>query len=366
MAGQSAELWVDAAAAHARPPAGVPGLDASALAWAGGRLLVDRIGPVVLDLSAYGGGSAEAAGSRWVGGTLGARAARRIGAFSVDGRAELFGVGHTQPHAYRVHAFSFTPRVARAVGPFTVSARAEVTRGRWRFDGGPVGFAGELEGRLGLAGGGLALARPLGRAWVETSLDIYDATNGAADGLYTALGTSGRFAVGRADLSLGAAYWRTPAGNELGLDATVATQIADRLVAYARVERAPTDPLYGTPRDLTASFGVSWRVTKKRLARAMPVVELAEPIGRGRKVRFQLAGGVADRAAVAGSFTDWKPRPMQRAQDRWVLEVVLEPGIHHFGFVLDDGRWFVPDDAPGIVDDGWGQRNASLVIVEGR
>ena len=102
-----------------------------------------------------------------------------------------------------------------------------------------------------------------------------------------------------------------------------------------------------------------------RQAPTLPVVEVAEPVGRGRRVRFQVEGGIAERVALAGSFTDWKPHPMHRTPDRWVLELILEPGVHHFGFLLDGERWYVPDDAPGIVDDGWGQKNASFVIQEG-
>jgi hypothetical protein len=45
----------------------------------------------------------------------------------------------------------------------------------------------------------------------------------------------------------------------------------------------------------------------------------------------------------------------------WVLEIPLQAGTYHFGF-LADGEWFVPEDAPGQVNDDWGQMNATIVV----
>ena len=39
----------------------------------------------------------------------------------------------------------------------------------------------------------------------------------------------------------------------------------------------------------------------------------------------------------------------------------LPPGVYHFGFRVD-GEWYVPEDAPGRVSDGYGQVNATLVV----
>lgn len=340
------------------------------LGWIGGRLLVDRAGPLALDLSAHGGRSADATGSRWLSGVGGGTFTRRMGSWLVDGRVEWFGIHHARPDTYRAHALRFAPRAVRAVGPFTVSAVAEVSRGGWRI-GGPAekgaqaNAISDLEGGLRLTGGGLALGRGVGSTWLEGSIAVYDAINGTVDGTFAAVGTSGRFAIGPAAISLNATYWRTPIDGELDISAAISTRVSSRLVAYASVETGRTDPLLGTPRSSTASLGMSWRVARSRRTQDLPVVEVAERVGRGRRVRFQIAGGVAERIALAGSFTDWQPRPMRRDRDLWVLDLVLEPGIHHFGFLLDGERWFVPGHAPGLVDDGWGRKNASFVIQEG-
>ncbi|NLG62909.1 MAG: hypothetical protein GX539_11760, partial [Candidatus Cloacimonetes bacterium] len=65
---------------------------------------------------------------------------------------------------------------------------------------------------------------------------------------------------------------------------------------------------------------------------------------------------------VAGSFNAWTPVAMQRDGNDWTVTLHLEPGSYTFSFRKADGTWFVPDDAPGVVEDGFGQRNATLVV----
>ncbi|HEX6937880.1 MAG TPA: glycogen-binding domain-containing protein [Longimicrobiales bacterium] len=370
MSAQSLDVWVDAAAAHARPPAGVPDVDPSMLGWIGGRLRVDRLGPLALDLSGRGGRSAESAGGTWLDGAIGVQAARWLGALNASGRIELFGLDYRRPFSYHAYGFKAAPRLAHTIGSFIVSAHGEFTRGGWRLAGpldtGPGNsINSSADGPIALTGGGLVVGRAVGPAWLEASAEAYDATNGDADGTFAALGVSAAFSAGAADVSLGGAYWSTPRGTELGLGATISARLGERSVAFATVEKSATDPLFGTPGSVTASIGMSVRLAERRIGGTAPVAEITEPAGRGRKVRFQLPGRTADRVALAGTFTDWEPRPMKRAGEQWILELVLEPGVHHFVFLLDGDRWYVPDNAPGIVDDGWGRRNASLVIVEG-
>jgi len=44
-----------------------------------------------------------------------------------------------------------------------------------------------------------------------------------------------------------------------------------------------------------------------------------------------------------------------------VVEVTMEPGTHHFGYVVD-GEWYVPENEQSVVADEWGRTNAILVI----
>ncbi|MFW5951061.1 MAG: hypothetical protein ACOCVZ_02985 [Gemmatimonadota bacterium] len=52
---------------------------------------------------------------------------------------------------------------------------------------------------------------------------------------------------------------------------------------------------------------------------------------------------------------------MERTRNGWTWRGVLGHGLYHFGFLVD-GQWALPPDAPGVVDDGWGRKNASLVV----
>ncbi len=52
---------------------------------------------------------------------------------------------------------------------------------------------------------------------------------------------------------------------------------------------------------------------------------------------------------------------MRREGNRWIAELSVPIGTHHYGFMVDD-EWYVPDDAPDVVPDEWGRRSATLVI----
>jgi 1,4-alpha-glucan branching enzyme len=76
---------------------------------------------------------------------------------------------------------------------------------------------------------------------------------------------------------------------------------------------------------------------------------------------FRLKRPEADSVSVMGDFTAWKPVPMRRQGGTWVARTPLEPGLYHFGFLVD-GEWFVPEDAPGRVTDEFGRVNATVAV----
>jgi len=53
---------------------------------------------------------------------------------------------------------------------------------------------------------------------------------------------------------------------------------------------------------------------------------------------------------------------MQKRAGEWWLRVTLPRGTHQFAFLLNGETWYLPKDAPGIVDDGFGRRNATITI----
>ena len=74
-------------------------------------------------------------------------------------------------------------------------------------------------------------------------------------------------------------------------------------------------------------------------------------------------------AAVIGSFNRWQPRgfEMHFSPDRgaWVLETRLPAGTHEYVFLLDGTQ--VRSDPRAVLtkDDGFGSRNAVLLLTEG-
>jgi hypothetical protein len=65
---------------------------------------------------------------------------------------------------------------------------------------------------------------------------------------------------------------------------------------------------------------------------------------------------------VSGSFSDWDPIPLQRNGDEWSAVVTLEPGTHQYGFLVNGEEWYLPPDAVALIDDGFGRKNATLVV----
>jgi hypothetical protein len=65
---------------------------------------------------------------------------------------------------------------------------------------------------------------------------------------------------------------------------------------------------------------------------------------------------------IAGDFTNWQPRPMQRSGDSWIYRAALPPGVYNFSFVDAQGKWFVPEAYPGRKADGMGGVVAVLVV----
>ena len=53
---------------------------------------------------------------------------------------------------------------------------------------------------------------------------------------------------------------------------------------------------------------------------------------------------------------------MTRRGQRWEVEMEVEAGAHHYGYLVD-GEWYVPEDDRSLVPDEWGRMTALLVIV---
>lgn len=97
-------------------------------------------------------------------------------------------------------------------------------------------------------------------------------------------------------------------------------------------------------------------------AAGSPLHEVLGQNGDRARVRIRVQPPRETREVhLLGDFTLWEPVTMDRDGKEWVVELEIQEGTHHFGF-LADGEWFVPEDAPDAVPDEWGRRNATLVI----
>jgi len=67
---------------------------------------------------------------------------------------------------------------------------------------------------------------------------------------------------------------------------------------------------------------------------------------------------------LAGDFNQWKvcdARLARVAEDVWSITIDLPRGRHEYMFVID-GRWVTDPNAMGYSTDGFGNRNALLVV----
>jgi hypothetical protein len=84
-------------------------------------------------------------------------------------------------------------------------------------------------------------------------------------------------------------------------------------------------------------------------------------------VQFMLQAPSAQSVAVAGDFNSWLPELALTDPDGdgiWTGRVALQPGVHQYMFVIDGSQWLTDPEAGRYVDDGFGNRNAVLVIPE--
>ncbi|MFW6197964.1 MAG: glycoside hydrolase [Myxococcota bacterium] len=81
-------------------------------------------------------------------------------------------------------------------------------------------------------------------------------------------------------------------------------------------------------------------------------------------VRFRVHQPEAQSVAVVGTFNDWTGArgELVRGEDGW-FEGTLEvpPGRHRYQLLVD-GRPVAPEGADAYVPDGFGARNAVLVV----
>lgn len=345
-------MWIDASASHAQPPADTRG-DATAYGLLGARLLAD-LGGLDLDL---GGRTGQAVGGvsegRWIQGDLVLRAGRRLGTSAIRLAAAGFGLDYSEPFSYRAAGADLRPELVVPVGGTVWVLAPRLTAGAWSAD--------SLQGDLRVAGGGLEIQRSLGGLDAAARIELLDVDNGVTAGLFAVAGARASRTRGRWTLAGELRLQDSPLETALGGVVSLTGVITPDLALRVEGGRFLRDPLFGTPGSVGLSAGVSVRPVRVRPPSLTPVVSIGDRAEAGRAVRFHLRAPGAQRVELSGDFTAWEPVLMEGRGDRWQLTLVLPPGLHHFGFLVD-GEWAVPPNAPGLVDDGWGRLNASVVV----
>lgn len=142
-------------------------------------------------------------------------------------------------------------------------------------------------------------------------------------------------------------------------------QLSDRLAFLASAGRQLSDPLRSLPQaDIaTASFRVSFG------PKPLPVMQRAT-IATARVIPRAAGGGelVVRVAAhdtlaveVAADFSGWKPLPMAREGDHWVVRITLAPGKYRIGVRANLGPWRAPRNLARVRDDFGGE--SGLIVI---
>lgn len=349
-AAQDLSVWLDAAGSDALPPAGALG-ETTLYSVFGGRIGA-AAGAATMSASGRYGAAVSGDAGRWLQGDGSLFAGGHFGGVAVRMGASAFGLRYLEPFTYAAGGGGVEASLALPVGPLTLIAAPRWTAGTWAAD--------SLDGHLRVAGGSLELLRSHGPFTVSGGAEALDVSNGAVDGAFLRATAAGRFTAARWTATAHLDVQRTPLENSLGGGVTLGAGVSAGVQLQLDVGRTLRDPLFGTAGSFAITLGVSVRAVN---AASTPpsIVEVGASSDGGRRVSFSLPVRATTSVALVGDFTGWQPRPMERRGGRWVLELVLEPGLHHFGFLID-GNWAVPPNAPGLVEDGWGRRNASVVI----
>lgn len=160
-----------------------------------------------------------------------------------------------------------------------------------------------------------------------------------------------------------ASLWDTPHGSELTGGLMLSVPFGGGWSATASGARSDPSSLILTR--ATNRGGVTLSKRLFELGRDGRAGAAVASVGTSGSVDFTVRVSGAERVDLLGDFTDWKPVPMRLDAGAWVTTVVVDPGLYHFGFLVD-GEWFLPEaGVEGRVSDEWGRENGTLVVPEG-
>ena len=358
------ELAIEVGGSQIGPPIGVEG-DIARYAMAGLRGSWYRLNGSGVSASVLLGQTLnDAAGGNFLSGVLEASLVDRWGRFARGAfDVRLLGYGAQSPYPYRAFAAEGGPSLrvrttnfgfdAQAVGGVGLSQielflredgpRRLFENDLWRYGARSELAVGPVTSNVGVTGG-----------WHRTPGGDYANVGGR-------LVFAGQWGV--AELRVD--RWSTPTSTETTGGIALIVPLGSLWSLRGFFGRTDPDPLtLAQPGSSGGGFlvGRSLATTEPSDAPRDPgIVRIVEYGDATSRVRLSVEAPEDAEVAVTGAFTLWAPVAMAWDGQLWTVELAIEPGTHHFGFLIND-EWHVPDDAPDVVPDEWGRMNATLVI----
>ncbi len=341
MPAQAVSANLDLGVSHARPPADVEA-EATSSVLLGGRLHAGAI-----FASAYGAWTPDPDGASWVSGSLGTRIRAPLtrgfdAGLTATGSAFALG----DPTPYRAAVGRVEPELRFYRGGTELSLRGAGGLGR----SDALGVLTDLW----LYGGSIELGHRFVSLALHVGAEFYEAKAGS----YRAASLGSGGALGGARWTLRLRVWDPPGDPELEVSLGLALPLAGKWGLEAAGGRSGPDPLLGSPAAVNGNVLLTRKLIRSRSG-PPPVYSVTG--GDESHVVFRVERPDAKAVAVTGDFSGWEPIPMERRDGVWTVQVPVEPGTFHFGFLVD-GDWYVPEDAPGRVSDDFGRANATLVV----
>ena len=181
----------------------------------------------------------------------------------------------------------------------------------------------------------------------------------ADDTTYPFVGAGLSTAVGSlpVQIRLQAGRWLSDFASPTVWSAGLMAPLGPRAGLWAAVRQDAPDPLYWNAPRRSWSVGVTRRLGRPPLS-ALPRSATPGTV----TIRVDVRDAAGDTLSIAGDFSNWRPMPMRREGDAWVVRLPLTAGVYHYAFRSHTGQWFVPASVAGRRDDGFGGHIAILVV----
>lgn len=357
VAGQTGEVRIDLGLARSFPPAGTDAIEASygMVGLSAERLWDDGSG---FGFSVMGGRALTDLGSDWVSlqlvGEVWGDVARGL-EVGLGARGSAFRVG--RPFVYETNTGELFPQVRLTRGGLGILLRGETGFGGSYFafhrrDGGVRRASPELWDR----GATLEVSSLAFSGLLTVGGGLYEGVAGNYSRVFAAYTWSGPVRI-----RAGTEAWDTPAGRDISATLGMEVTLGELFSLRVQGGKSEPDPLIRTPQGRHGGSMVGVRLFDlgRRDARVVAVNPASG--GAGYRVVFAIPSEGYRSVHLLGDFSSWEPVPLEASGGQWVAELILEPGVYHFGFEVD-GVWVLPDGTPGVVSDEWGTKNGTLVV----